>query len=271
MKDRLTAGAALSAIFVICLAGVACGGSPTGPTPNPPPTQPQPTENTPPPPPPPPPPLTLGLTRILAFGDSMTEGTTSTPVTTGLFALDAGLPRSYPFKLQALTTQRYSAQTIQVLNAGHAGNQAVNDIDRFGAVVGDARPDLVLLLEGANDLNQPFATGEGFNARVSKVVSALEEMVKNAVYRGIPVMIGTLPPQRAGAPRATDADLLVRFNSAVKTMAAKKGAQLVDVNTLLPLSEIGQDGLHPTEAGYQHLAEIWLDVIKAKYERAATP
>ena len=44
-------------------------------------------------------------------------------------------------------------------------------------------------------------------------------------------------------------------------MAAKKGAQLVDVNTLLSLSEIGQDGLHPTEAGYQHLAEIWLDVI----------
>jgi lysophospholipase L1-like esterase len=271
MKDRLTHGAGLGAIFVMCVALVACGGSPTGPSTNPPPTQPPPTDNPAPPPPPPPPPPTLGITRILAFGDSMTEGTTSTPVTNGLFALDAGLSRSYPFKLQALTTQRYSAQTIQVLNAGHAGNQAVNDMGRFSAVIGDAKPQLVLLLEGANDLNQPFAEGEGFNARVTKTVSALEEMVKDAGFRGIPVMIGTLPPQRAGAPKATNPDLLDRFNRAVKTMAANKGAQLIDVNAMIPLSEIGQDGLHPTEAGYQHLAEIWLDAIKAKYEKAATP
>jgi lysophospholipase L1-like esterase len=84
-------------------------------------------------------------------------------------------------------------------------------------------------------------------------------------------MLGTLPPQRAGAPKAGAATFLNRFNDALKTMAAKKGAQVVDVNALLTLTEIGQDGLHPTEAGYQHLAEIWLDAIKAKYEKAATP
>lgn len=271
MKDRLTHGAGVCAIFVICLAVAACGESPTQPSTNPPTTQPPATDNPPPAPPPPPPSPTLGITRILAFGDSMTEGTTSTPVTNGLFALDAGLPRSYPFRLQTLTTQRYSGQTIQVLNAGHAGNRAVNDIDRFKDVVRDATPQLVLLLEGANDLNQPLGTGEGINARITETVSALEEMVKDAGFRGIPLMIGTLPPQRAGAPRAGAATFLNRFNDALKTMAAKKGAQAIDLNALLPISEIGQDGLHPTEAGYQHLAEIWLDAIKAKYEKAATP
>jgi lysophospholipase L1-like esterase len=84
-------------------------------------------------------------------------------------------------------------------------------------------------------------------------------------------MVATLPPQRAGAPKAATATAVDRFNVALKTMAAKKGAQLIDVNALLPLSEIGQDGLHPTEAGYQHMAEIWLDAIKGKYEKAATP
>jgi lysophospholipase L1-like esterase len=268
MKDRLRDGARLGAILVICAAVVACGGSPTGPSTDPPPTQ-RPPDNPAPPPPPPPPP-TLGITRILAFGDSMTEGTTSTPVTSGLFGLDAGLSRSYPFKLQTLTTQRYSAQTIQVLNAGHAGNQAVNDRGRFSDVIGDAKPQLVLLLEGANDLNA-LLPGESINARVAATVAALEDMVRDAGFRGIPVMLGTLPPQRAGAPKAGAATFLNRFNDALKTMAAKKGAQVVDVNALLTLTEIGQDGLHPTEAGYQHLAEIWLDAIKAKYEKAATP
>lgn len=269
MNDRLTHGARVAAIFVICAAVVACGGSPSGPSTNPPPTQPPPTNNPPPPPPPPPPP-TLGITRILAFGDSMTEGTTSTPVTNGLLALDAGLSRSYPFKLQTLTTQRYSGQTIQVLNAGHAGNKAVDDRGRFSSVTGDAKPQLVLLLEGANDLNA-LLPGESINARVTETVSALEDMVKDAGFRGIPVMLATLPPQRAGAPKAATATAVDRFNVAVREMAAKKGAQLVDVNTLLSLSEIGQDGLHPTEAGYQHLAEIWLDAIKGKYEKPASP
>ena len=201
----------------------------------------------------------------------MTEGTTSTPVTNGLFALDAGLPRSYPFKLQTLASQRYTGQTVQVLNAGHAGNLVMNDLGRFSDLIRDAKPQLVLLLEGANDLNQPFADGEGINARVTRTVGGLEEMVKDAVYRGIPVMIGTLPPQRAGGPKAGAAAFLSRFNDAVKVMAGKKGAEVVDVNALLSLSEIGQDGLHPTEAGYQRMAEIWLDAIKAKYEKAATP
>jgi lysophospholipase L1-like esterase len=38
----------------------------------------------------------------------------------------------------------------------------------------------------------------------------------------------------------------------------------------LPLSLIGEDGLHPTEQGYQKLAEIFFDAIKAKYEAPAS-
>jgi acyl-CoA thioesterase-1 len=265
MLNRLESLARLSAVIILCAGAMACGDPPTKPTPDPPVTPP-PVVTPDPPPPPVIPPPTLGLTRILAFGDSMTEGTISTPVTSLLFRLDAGLSRSYPFKLQTLTTARYSAQTIQILNAGHAGNQAVDDRGRFSAVIGDAKPELVLLLEGANDLNG-LAPGESINARISTTVAALEDMVRDAGFRGIPVMLGTLPPQRPGGPKAGAATFMDRFNNELKAMAAKKGAEVVDINALLPLSEIGQDGLHPTEAGYQRMAEIWLDRIKARYEK----
>jgi lysophospholipase L1-like esterase len=49
-------------------------------------------------------------------------------------------------------------------------------------------------------------------------------------------------------------------------MASRKGAMLVDMNALFPLSMIGQDGLHPTEEGYQKMAEIFLDALKQQYE-----
>lgn len=260
--NRPRAWIGILATAIVMLA--ACGEDRPGPGPTPP-VIPPPVEPPPTPPPPPPPP-TLGVTKVLAFGDSMTEGTTSAPATTLLFRLDAGLARSYPFKLQTLAAARYTAQSIQVFNAGRAGNQAVNDRERFSGALSEARPELVLLMEGANDLNS-LAPGESINGRVADTVSALEDMVRDASFRAIPVMIATLPPQRPGGPKAGAATFLSRFNDAVKSMAAKKGAAVVDVNAQMALSEIGQDGLHPTEAGYQHMAEIWLAAIKATYEK----
>jgi lysophospholipase L1-like esterase len=204
---------------------------------------------------------------VLAFGDSMTEGTVSPPLVTWAFRLDAGLSRSYPFKLQTLMAARYTAQTIQVFNGGKAGEFTYDARDRFNRLMSEARPELVLLMEGANDLNTPFGPTEGINARVTATVANMEDMVRDAGFRGVPVMLATLPPQRPGGPKAGAATFLNRYNDALKMMAANKGAQLVDAGAQIPLSEIGQDGLHPTEAGYQRIAEIWLEAIKARFER----
>jgi lysophospholipase L1-like esterase len=208
----------------------------------------------------------LGVTRILAFGDSMTEGVASPPLTTvWYFRLDAGLPRSYPFKLQALLTARYRDQTIEVFNAGLAGQRAADDFDRFNRALSDARPNVVLLIEGANDLNAPLRNGS-INERVNETVGAVEDMVRSATRQQLPVIVGTLPPQRAGGPKAGAASFLNRYNDGLKAMAANKGAHLVDVFAQLSMSDIGEDGLHPTEAGYQRLAEIWLERLKTLYE-----
>ncbi|MGH9372927.1 MAG: SGNH/GDSL hydrolase family protein [Vicinamibacterales bacterium] len=261
----------IARLFVVVVAATgligmaACGESPTQPDPivNP---SPEPTPA--PSPSPSDPPPKLGVTRILAFGDSMTEGTTSPPATLWQFALDAGLPRSYPFKLQALARARYTEQTIEVFNAGLAGRRASRDLDRFNSAVSEARPDVVLLLEGANDLNAPLDVNEGINDRIKHTVGSLEDMVKSAARRQLPVLLGTLPPQRPGGPKAGGAEFLTRYNDALKEMAAKKGAHIVDVFAQFPLSDIGQDGLHPTDSGYQRLAEIWLEALKGRYETA---
>jgi lysophospholipase L1-like esterase len=262
-KNRI-AGVRVVRVMLVCLsvAGLlasACGGA-TSPSPivPDPPSNPAPPTPTPTPVPPP----TLRVTRILAFGDSMTWGTTSQPVIT---ALTAGLPVSYPFKLQTLVTARYTAQTITVSNVGKPGEEVLGSgtLKRFNDALSEAKPELVLLMEGANDLNNIQGS---VNDAITVIVGNLEEMVKEAGRRGIPIMVGTLPPERPDKRSA--AALLPRFNDAVKVMAAKKGAILVDVNVQFPESLIGQDGLHPTEEGYQRLAEIYLTAIKGLYESA---
>ncbi len=155
----------------------------------------------------------------------MTAGTTSPAAV--ISALTAGLSQSYPAKLQDLVTARYTGQTVTVLNAGKPSEHVYDaaTLARFNHEVSDANPNLILLMEGANDLND---AGEAVNDTIATTVGTLEEMVKEAGRRRIPIMVATLPPQRL--PKGHGAPYIGRFNDAVKTMAAKKGGILVDVN-----------------------------------------
>jgi lysophospholipase L1-like esterase len=253
-RRQVLAGLGLS------LLAAACGGPPINPTPIEPPPTPTPT-----PTPPPATPPTLKVTRILAFGDSMTEGTTS-PGISMLRPLDAGRSESYPFKLQTMLTERYTAQSIQVFNAGLAGRRAAQDRSRLIDAIRATNPEVLLLLEGANDLN-----AVGNRDAISPTIGALEGLIGEGTSRGVTVYVATLPPQRPDAPKAGAADFLDDFNAEILKMAPEEGARSVDIFAKLDLNLIGQDGLHPTEAGYQRMAEIWFEALKAAYEVAPTP
>jgi lysophospholipase L1-like esterase len=259
--SRRILGLALAAAVALA----ACGGhSPTKPTP--PPVD---DGGGNPPPPPPPPPPTLKVTKILAFGDSITEGSVQPPAT--LLALDAGLPVSYPYKLQSMETERYSTQSITVWNAGKGGEACEDSgaLSRLLDNISATRPDVLLLMEGANDLGlYSSLSGGAQRAGIQKAVDALEDMVRGAQARGVTVFVATITPQRASGSRGGAAALVDSYNAAVRTMASKKNATLVDVGAQFPVSMIGLDGLHPTEDGYQKLAQIFQDALTAAYEVA---
>ena len=168
---------------------------------------------------------------------------------------------SYPYRLQTLITERYTAQTIEVFNAGIGGKYASDDRGRLIDTVRETRPEVVLLMHGANDLNRDGEPGVG------QMIGSLEGMIGEAVSRGARVFVATLPPQRPNS-KGGAAPFLTEVNNQIRRMAPDEGATLVDVFAGMTLSDIGQDGLHPTEAGYQKMAAIWLDALKVAFERA---
>ena len=252
---------------LLLLAGLlsaSCGGNPAGPAPLPPVVEPP---APPQPPPPPAPSPVLGVTRILAFGDSMTAGTTSLPATFG-FTPSAGLPQSYPFKLQELLTARYATQSVVAHNAGWAGEMVSAGRARLGGVLRDAAPEVALLMEGANDLNNMRdLEGSALSSAIQRTVDAMEDMVREAQGHGVTPFVATLPPQRPDGPKGGATAFLGRYNDGLRGMAEKKGAILVDVHAGMSVEMIGQDGLHPTEAGYQRIAEVFAEALAAKYEQ----
>jgi GDSL-like Lipase/Acylhydrolase family/HYR domain len=137
----------------------------------------------------------LTATRFLAFGDSLTAGVLSPTVT----LMIVSPPGSYPFQLEGRLVARYRQQTPVVLNEGNPG-ELVSDtgVRRFRSVLQATRPEVVLLMEGSNDL----LFGQ---AGADAAISALGTMVREAKGQGVRIALATIPPQRAGGLRGRDA------------------------------------------------------------------
>ena len=169
---------------------------------------------------------------------------------------------SYPFQLQSLLSARYTAQTIEVYNAGFPGTRALEDRPRLEAALRDTTPEVLLLLHGANDLNRLGRPGIG------RVIGALEDLVAAGTSRGVRVFVGTLPPQRGGpGSRGDAADFLDVVNAEIREMALDEEAVPVDIFGGMTLADIGRDGLHPTDGGYERMAQIWFDALRLAYDR----
>jgi lysophospholipase L1-like esterase len=214
--------------------------------------------------------------KFLAFGDSVTEGTISSPCHTSNLEEDVVwmklavvAPQSYPFKLQALLAARYVDQVITVDNEGFAGKKAVGDLGRLKSVLDAAEPEVLLLLHGFNDLNVAGGN-DTLETTIPKVAGALEDMVKAGRSHNASVLIATLPAGDAAGCRGNGAPGIPALNDRIRRLAADEHATLVDLYNAFggsPEGVIGIDGLHPTAEGYTKIAQVWFDAIRVEFEQ----
>jgi lysophospholipase L1-like esterase len=200
-------------------------------------------------------PARLQYTNFMTYGDSITAGV----ISTAPLVLSLDLPGSYPSILQNLLRQRYTLQTMSVYNAGNPGELASDEgLRRFRPELLSRRPEVVLLMEGTNDLlnRQP-----GANA----ALAALDTMITEAESQNVKVCLATIPPQRGGSipDRTIVAGLIPGFNDQIRALAARRHAVLIDVYAGMKddLSLIGRDNLHPTALGYDVMAHIFADAL----------
>lgn len=236
-------------VLAFAVLTVACGGSPTGPTsaavsrarlPR------------------------LSRTRFLAYGDSLTTGEVTAPVAAsgGVGKLVVVPTAAYPAVLQATLQASFPSQSadISVSNEGRGGETIFDGVLRFDGVFAASRAEVVLLQEGVNGLNVGDADASTALMRV---------MVQGAKNGSAKAFVGSMLPTIGGRQRTQSVAALVAYNAALRAMCTQEGATYVDLyNGMLPQAEtlIGIDGLHPTEAGYRKIADLFLAVIRLELE-----
>ena len=124
--------------------------------------------------------------------------------------------------------------------------------------------EVVLLLEGINDLN---AFGEG---RIPAAVDAMKGLMREVKRRGMVPMVATMVPLNPAGRRAGAAGWVPEYNRDLVRTAQTEGVTVVDLYNQFDVSLQGPDGLHPSEQGYQRMAEIFLAAIRAAFEQPAT-
>jgi len=185
---------------------------------------------------------------------------------------------TYPLLLQTMLRARYTTQasTIAVVNRGVGGEtaQSINGqggIVRLPGVLAADRPDLLLLLEGVNDLSS------GNPTTIQPMIDALRLMVRQGRNSGAQVVLATLLPERAGpgTPQARNGalPLINQANDQIRRAAVLEGATLIDLFQGLggtPDPWIGSDNLHPNDTGYQKIAGLFFDLVRTQFEVTPT-
>ena len=214
---------------------------------------------------------TLSKLKYMAFGDSITAGEITVPISGSVFT-GAGLitkqvvvpGSSYPAVLERTLKGRYFSQAsdISVANYGLGGERTDNARARFIAGLNIVRPEVVIILEGANDIPA------GEDGAASTAAANIRAMADEASRRGIRVFIGTPVPGKPGS-KQINTFLLNDYVGRMRVVAAQSGATLIDFYALmLPEADrlIGVDGLHPNEAGYTKMADIVFQAIQSAFE-----
>jgi lysophospholipase L1-like esterase len=211
---------------------------------------------------------TIGATKFLAFGDSITNG----EVQTNPMLLEVIEAKAYPTVLQNEMSMRYTAQTISVINAGQSGESAEDGSRRIGSYLSLYHPEGLLLLQGVIDL------GDG-PSKIPVIVSSLRSDIVQAKNQNVKhIFLGTLLPQKTPSPGYQRNNIAMPYiedaNVQIRALASSENVYLVDAYQAFAgktATLIGGDGLHPTEEGYQVLANTFFDVIKAKLEVGSSP
>src|SRR5262245_30494893 len=186
--------------------------------------------------------------RILAFGDSLTQG----------YGLPPGT--EFPARLERALNSR--GLDVTVINAGVSGETSAGGLARIDWLLGDARngPDAAIVELGANDGLRGLPAAE--------MEKNLDSILAKLKARGIPVLFAGMK-----APRNFGARYAAEYDGVFPKLAAKYEALFYPFfleGVVLDRALMQPDGLHPNPAGVDAIVKGITPLAERLVQQART-
>ena len=211
---------------------------------------------------------------VMFTGDSITD--------CQRLASEDGLGFGYPLRVAGEWGLRHPDRPVTWLNTGIGGHKVMDLEARWQTDVLDARPDVVSILVGVNDMGWHTLDPKGYVIPVEEFEAGYDRLLAPLAEAGTkliliePFLLPIRGVVEAGAGYAligeeerkqwrTDLDPKIQ---AVHKLARKYGAHLLDADDMFAelAATIGPeywaaDGVHPTPSGHAALAAAWLRLV----------
>jgi lysophospholipase L1-like esterase len=203
-----------------------------------------------------------GKLQILPLGDSITLGVNGGYRNRVFSSLTAA---GYVVDLVGSQSDPY-AEVADHDHEGHPGftiGNIASDLAGWAGMI--TAPDVVLLMIGTNDIawwynETPSTTADHGLALINQILAQFPNTV---------VLVASIAPMSAKTvdPNATErSTAATQYNAELKSRAtshaeAGKRVFFVDVNAALTVSDL-YDGIHPTRAAHDKVADAWLSVLR---------
>jgi len=190
----------------------------------------------------------------IGFGDSITYGYIDRLPTPDL---------GYPPRLDAILDQNFGP--TEMINEGLGGENTLMGLGRIDEVLDSQTARYILIMEGTNDV---------INHSLSMDTSAfnIKEMARKSLEAGAFPTITTIIPRRDWIwsnpqVRARQSDL----NNQIRELPTELHVSFIDMDSLFLhypaedgglLSLLSNDLKHPSEKGYEFMAEAWFNEIR---------
>lgn len=205
---------------------------------------------------------------VLFQGDSITDAGRNKEDMA--FNTPRHLGSGYSFLAAAALLKKYSALNLKIYNKGISGNKVYQLAERWDADCIDIKPDVLSILIGVNDIwHKLSGRYDGTVDVYKRDYIALLERTRKALP-GVKLII--CEPFAVSGVKAVDGTWYPEFNDyrrAAMDVAAQFGAVFIPFQSIFdeaqksaPGSYWTGDGVHPSLAGAQLMAEAWLSAIK---------
>ncbi len=194
----------------------------------------------------------LEKNKFIGFGDSITFGSMNGP------AMGTG----YTPRLQSLLSDLF--QEPLVANRGVPGEPTWEAVSRIHSVLDNELALYLLLMEGTNDVTT-------LNYSLDSTIFNLRQILKASLDRSLFPMISTIIPRARDRWTPSAKARTIELNTKIVNLATELKVFIVqnyDSFISFPDSAGGHealisgDNLHPSDLGYQMMAETWYQKIK---------
>jgi lysophospholipase L1-like esterase len=210
--------------------------------------------------------------RILFQGDSITDGgrgRTSDP--------NHILGHGYAYLIAADFGGHFPERNLTFFNRGVSGNKIPDLVARWQKDTIDLKPDVVSILIGVNDVWHNLEAGK--EVPVEEFEQAYDKLLADTVAAlpGVKIVLGEpfILAGQANKVRWSEwVTGVAKIRGVVAKLAAKYKAPVVHFQKIFddackkaPPEYWIWDGVHPTHAGHQLMADEWVRVVRSYWSR----